>query len=91
MTIGFPDTLVPMDEITATDAARAFRALLDRVEREGAAFRIVRHGRAVAELGPVRRSTAGQLQRRLREAPPDPEYWDDIRFVRDLPDRTPGA
>ena len=79
-----------VEEMTATDAARAFRALLDRVERDGASFRIVRHGRAVAELGPVRRSTAGQLRRRLGEEPPDPGYWEDIRFVRDLPERTPG-
>ena len=76
-----------MDELTATDAARAFRSLLDRVEREGASFRIVRHGRAVAELGPVRLSTAGALRDRLRTAPADAGYWDDIRLARDLPDR----
>jgi len=75
--------------MTATEAARAFRALLDRVEREGAGFRIVRHGRAVAELGPVRRSTAGALRARLRQEPPDADWLDDIRFARDLPERLP--
>lgn len=78
-----------MDELTATDAARAFRSLLDRVERDGASFRIVRHGRAIAELGPVRLSTAGTLRERLRAAPADAGYWEDIRFARELPDRLP--
>jgi antitoxin (DNA-binding transcriptional repressor) of toxin-antitoxin stability system len=78
-----------VEELTATEAARAFRALLDRVEREGAGFRIVRHGRAVAELGPVRRSTAGDLRARLRREPPDPDWLDDIRFARELPERVP--
>jgi hypothetical protein len=46
---------------------------------------------ARSEPGPVHRSSAGQLRRYLREMPPDPEYWDDIRFVRALPARTPSA
>lgn len=74
--------------MTATEAARAFRLLLDRVERDGASFRIVRHGRAIAQLGPVRPSTAGALRDRLASAPPDAAFGDDIRFLRDLPDRT---
>lgn len=73
--------------MTATDAARAFRSLLDRVERDGSRFRIVRHGRAIAELGPIRRSTAGELRAYLRAHPPDEEFLDDIRFARELPDR----
>lgn len=75
--------------MTATEAARAFRSLLDRVERDGSRFRIVRHGRAVAELGPVRHSTAGDLRTRLRARPLDDAFADDVRFARDLPDRLP--
>lgn len=89
MEIGLSDIVIVVDEITATEAARAFRALLDRVEREGLSFRITRHGRAIAELTPARASTAGALCARLRSAPPDPAFFDDVRFVRDLPDRTP--
>lgn len=74
-----------MDEVTVTDAARRLPALLDRVALDGTSFRIVRRGRPVAELRPVRRSTAGQLRRRLREDPPDAGYWEDIRFARELP------
>lgn len=89
MAIRLSDIHAAVDEMTATDAARAFRALLDRVERDGESFRITRHGRAVAELGPVRSSTLGTLLDRVRDDPPDAEWWDDIRWIRDLPDRMP--
>ena len=88
MQIGLSDTVGVVEEMTATEAARAFRALLDRVERDGTSFRIVRHGRAIAELRPSAPAVLGALRDRLRTAPPDDGYWDDIRFLRDLPDRT---
>jgi len=80
-----------MDEITAAEAARVLPVILDRIERDGVPVRIVRRGRAVAELRPVRRSTVGHLRRHLRNHPPDAGYRDDIRFTRDLPARTPPA
>lgn len=73
-----------MEETTVEDAARTFRVLLDRVERDGVSFRIVRHGNAVAMLGPARHSTAGALRERLRVAPPDEALWRDISFVRTI-------
>jgi antitoxin (DNA-binding transcriptional repressor) of toxin-antitoxin stability system len=39
--------------IAATDAAKNFGGLVDRVREEGATYVIERHGRAVAQIGPV--------------------------------------
>lgn len=80
-----------MEEVTATEAARAFRTLLDRVEQGGATFRITRHGRTIAELRPLRPSTVGMLRARLRSDPPDADLLADIRFARELPADQPDA
>ena len=40
--------------IAATDAAKNFGRLVDRVREEGATYVIERHGRAVAQIGPVK-------------------------------------
>ncbi len=39
--------------IAATDAAKNFGQLVDRVREEGATYVIERHGRPVAQIGPV--------------------------------------
>jgi antitoxin (DNA-binding transcriptional repressor) of toxin-antitoxin stability system len=52
-----------MTDITVTEVARHFAAYIDRVAHRGERFRLLRGGRAVAELMPV---PAG---RRLRELP----------------------
>ena len=39
--------------IAATDAAKNFGELVDRVREEGATYVIERHGRPVAQIGPV--------------------------------------
>jgi antitoxin (DNA-binding transcriptional repressor) of toxin-antitoxin stability system len=49
--------------IPATDAAKNFGRLVDRVREEGATYVIERHGRAVAQIGPVR----GPRHRTLRD------------------------
>ena len=56
-------------------------------EREGPLFPVVRHWRDVADVGSVHLSTAGAVRVRQREAPADARYWEDIRFVREFPDR----
>ena len=59
--------------IPATDAAKNFGRLVDRVREEGATYVIERHGRAVAQIGPVSpaatRKTLGGLVEYLRAAP----------------------
>ena len=39
--------------VAATDAAKNFGRLVDRVREEGATYVIERHGRPVAQIGPV--------------------------------------
>jgi prevent-host-death family protein len=39
--------------IAATDAAKNFGELVDRVREEGVTYVVERHGRAVAQIGPV--------------------------------------
>jgi len=39
--------------IAATDAAKNFGALVDRVRETGATYVIERHGRPIAQIGPV--------------------------------------
>ena len=41
------------ESIAATDAAKNFGRLVDRVREEGATYVIERHGRPVAQIGPV--------------------------------------
>jgi antitoxin (DNA-binding transcriptional repressor) of toxin-antitoxin stability system len=80
--------------ISATTAARKFREVLDAVEHTGEVFRIERHGRSIAEIGPTRtprvRSTWGNVVQALRDGPqPDPDFAADVAFIRaaagDLP------
>jgi len=73
--------------ITATEAARSFSALLDRVQHRGEVFIVERGGTAVCEIAPVgppsfRLSDLGAL---LASGPrPDSEYWNELdRLVRD--------
>ena len=42
-----------MPDVTATEASRNFADLLDAVEHRGERYRIVRRGRAVAQLEPI--------------------------------------
>jgi prevent-host-death family protein len=88
MKIGLSDMLIGVQEITATDAARTFRELLDQVERDGESYRITRHGRIVAELHPARRGSLPDLvefARANRVAHPgtDDDWAADIAWVRD--------
>ena len=88
MKIGLSDNLVDVIEITSTDAARAFRDLLDRVEQTGESFRITRHGRAIAELSPIGTGSVAAMQEFLlqhhaRYPEPDENWWDDISWVRE--------
>jgi prevent-host-death family protein len=41
------------ESIAATDAAKNFGRLVDRVREEGATYTIERHGRPIARIGPV--------------------------------------
>lgn len=73
-----------MPDITATEASRHFSDLLDAIEHDGATYTIIRHGRAIAHIEPVRKGRWGDVRRLLAEYPPDPDWIEDLRSVREL-------
>ena len=46
--------LAASESVAATDAAKNFGRLVDRVREAGATYVIERHGRPVAQIGPVK-------------------------------------
>jgi antitoxin (DNA-binding transcriptional repressor) of toxin-antitoxin stability system len=73
-----------MTRLTATEAARSFSDLLNRVA-EGEEVEIVRGGAPVAVIGPpkARLLSADRFRELLASAPPvDEEFADDVRAVR---------
>lgn len=73
-----------MPDVTATEAARNFAALLDAIEHRHERFTIMRRGRAVAQLEPVSRGRGADLKELLRRHEPDPDWVTDLAEVRDL-------
>lgn len=73
-----------MPDVSATDAARNFADLLDAVEHRGEHFTIVRRGRVVAQLDPVRRGAGRDVKALLREHAADPDWRSDLADVRSL-------
>lgn len=77
-----------MKEITATDAARGFSALLDAVEHEGETFVVTRAGRGVARIQPAAAASGAAVKSLLRSHRPDAGWADDLRAVRrDTPEQ----
>ena len=73
-----------MSEVSSTDAARNFADLLDAVEHRGERFTIVRRGRAIANLEPVRGGTGAAVKNVLRDHDGDPAWADDLAALRQL-------
>jgi prevent-host-death family protein len=76
-------------EISATEASKRFAAVLDAVEHRGETFTVVRHGRVVATMAPVRNGTGADLRRILAEHPPDDQWADDLRDLRRFAGQAP--
>jgi prevent-host-death family protein len=76
--------LKQLKQLSATDAARRFSELLDRIEQSGESVTIVRHGRAVATIGPAGSGTGKALKEALRAHPPDPDLVDEVRELREF-------
>ncbi len=73
-----------MKELSATEAARNFASLLDAVETRGESFTVVRRGKPIARVVPVRTSTAKDIKALLRRYPPDPEWARELQELRAL-------
>ena len=72
------------DPVAATDAAKNFGRLVDRVREEGATYVIERHGRPVAQIGPVepaRTTTFRDLADFMRTAPKLDE--ETLRYIEE--------
>lgn len=73
-----------MKQLSATDASRRFSEVLDEVERGGESFVVVRHGRAVATIGPASGGTGEALKEALRANQPDDAWAEDLRELREV-------
>jgi prevent-host-death family protein len=71
-----------MRRVTATEAARKFADVLDAVESRGETFIVVRHGRAVARIGPAGGGRGAVVKEILRAAPRDPAWVEDLGRMR---------
>ena len=78
------DILIPVRDVSATDASRNFSNLLDAVEHDGESFVISRHGHVVARLEPA--GGNGQAVRELlRGARPDRDWAGELADLRSMP------
>jgi len=70
-------------EVTATEAARGFSALLTAVEKDGETFAITRGGRVVARVEPATGTSGAAVKELLRRFKPDVAWAEDVRLVRE--------
>lgn len=72
-----------MRQLSATEAARRFADVLDRVEDSGESFVVVRRGQAVATIGPTATRSGRDLKRALTRKRPDRDWSDELRGLRE--------
>jgi antitoxin (DNA-binding transcriptional repressor) of toxin-antitoxin stability system len=70
-------------QLSATDAARQFSDVLDSVESKRESFVVVRHGRAVATIGPAFVGSGRALKDVLRTHRPDSAWASELRDLRE--------
>jgi prevent-host-death family protein len=71
-----------MRTMTATEASRAFAALLDEAE-SGETIIITRGGRRIATVGPADLSNGGDVVALLAYSPVDDEFAKDVAAARE--------
>jgi antitoxin (DNA-binding transcriptional repressor) of toxin-antitoxin stability system len=71
-------------EISATDAARGFSALLTAVEKDGETFFVTRGGRVIARIEPAGGTSGAAVKALLRHYRPDQDWARDLGTVRGL-------
>jgi antitoxin (DNA-binding transcriptional repressor) of toxin-antitoxin stability system len=69
-------------EVTATDAARGFSALLTAVEQDGETFLVTRGGRAIARIEPARGTSGAAVKALLRHYPADREWQSELAAIK---------
>jgi len=73
-----------MKEISATDAARGFSAMLNAVEHDGETFVVTRGGKGIARVAPAGGASGAAVKALLRRHPPDSAWSDELRDLRAL-------
>ena len=76
------DNLILVKDLSATEAARRLSDVLDAVEHRGESFSIVRHGRPVARLIPVARSSGRVVKEILARHRVDAAWADELADLR---------
>lgn len=71
-----------MKEITATEAARGFSALLDAVEHNGETFIVTRSGKGIARIEPAGGASGASVKALLRSHRADATWADQLRSLR---------
>lgn len=80
-----------MREVSATEAARGFSALLTAVERHGETFFVTRGGRVIARIEPAIGTSGAAVKALMKHYRPDDGWSDDLTKVRaalDVEDRS---
>ena len=73
-----------MKEVTATEAARGFSALLTAVEKDGETFFVTRGGRVIARIEPAAGTSGAAVKALLRHYRPDRDWVSDLDVVRGM-------
>ncbi len=73
-----------MKEVTATEAARGFSALLTSVEKDGETFFVTRGGRVIARIEPAAGTSGAAVKALLGHFRPDDGWLTDLAGVREL-------
>jgi len=71
-----------MRRLSATEAARRFSDLLDRVEHDRETFVVERRGRAVASIAPAAAASGHAVKELLRSQRPDPRWVQELAELR---------
>lgn len=71
-----------MREVTATEAARQFSALLSAVEHQGETFVVTRNGQVVARIEPAHGTSGKAVKALLRRYPADAGWAAELAEVR---------
>jgi prevent-host-death family protein len=81
---GWSDNLISVKDVSATDAARSFSAMLDAVEHDRESFRITRAGRPVARVVPAEQAAGRSVKALLRRHQVDGEWEHELARLREL-------
>jgi len=71
-------------EVSATDAARRFSALLTAVEKDDETFVITRGGRVIARIEPAGGTSGAAVKALLRHYPRDDSWMTELDDVRSV-------